>query len=129
MTIKAGTMVATKRKSMRMTQEELGAQLGRSRWWVARLESNGERGGAGGVHEVTPAMWSKIAAVLDLDLHELLVAADVPTGEWPIDANVSSINASVSLDGLSDEQAKLIIDLTNQLRKGNTHDKSGENPR
>lgn len=125
--LKLSEMVRLARRRTKMNQADLAEAVGRDRSWVVQLEK-GERYN-GNPFEVEPHMVLKLAAVLNIDPVEGLVAAGIDKSEWPDLSHMRSTNANVrtvDITTLSNSQAKLVEQLVKEFKDGNKQNESGK---
>ena len=122
-------LVRLERQRAGMNQAQLAKALGRDRSWVVQLERgrryNGNR------FKTEPDMLLKLAAVLNIDPVETLVAAGVDKSEWPDLSRMRSTSANVrtvDITALSNSQAKLVEQLVKEFKDGNKQNESGKHP-
>lgn len=122
-------LVRLERQRAGMNQAELAAALGRDRSWVVQLERG--RRYNGNPFETEPLMVMKLAAVLNIDPVEALVAAGIDKSQWPDLSHMRSTSANVrtvDITTLSNSQAKLVEQLVKEFKDGNKQNESGKSP-
>lgn len=111
-----GAFIRTARMAQEIKQSELGADLGRSRFWVMNLEKGEEN------VTVTPEQALAMAGILQLDPYKIMRLAGIPESRWPdvskIRSNTDSLNA-VDTTSLTPDQVALIENLVMELKIGN----------
>ena len=128
-TFELSELVRIARRRLKMNQADLAAAVGRDRSWVVQLEK-GERYN-GNPFEIDPHMTLRLAAVLDIDPVEALVAAGVDKSDWPNLSHIRSTSANVrtvDITTLSNSQAKLVEQLVKEFKDGNKQNESGKKP-
>lgn len=110
-------MVSAARARLGMSQEELAEVMGKSRFWVIRLEQGRQRSGVPFSLDVDLAM--KLSAVLDLNPASVLRAGRVPESHWPnlshIDSNDGSVK-SLDVSSLTAQQRDMIERVVNEFK-------------
>ena len=113
-------MVHTARTGLGMSQEELAETMGKSRFWVMRMERGLHRSGA--PFDLDGDMALKLASVLNLNPVSTLRAGRVPASRWPnmshIDSNDGSVK-SLDVSSLTSEQRDMIERVVNELKRLN----------
>lgn len=120
-------LVRLERQRAGMNQAELAAALGRDRSWVVQLERG--RRYNGNPFETEPLMVMKLAAVLNIDPVEALVASGIDKSQWPDLSHIRSTSANVrtvDITTLSNSQAKLVEQLVKEFKDGNKQNESGK---
>lgn len=120
-------LVRLERQRAGMNQAKLAEAMGRDRSWVVQLERgrryNGNR------FETEPEMVLKLAAVLNIDPVEALVASGIDKSQWPDLSHIRSKSANVrtvDITTLSNSQAKLVEQLVKEFKDGNKQNESGK---
>lgn len=120
-------LVRLERQRAGMNQAELAEALGRDRSWVVQLERG--RRYNGNPFETEPLMVMKLAAVLNIDPVDALVAARIDKSQWPDLSHIRSKSANVrtvDITTLSNSQAKLVEQLVKEFKDGNKQNESGK---
>lgn len=128
-TFKLSELVRIARRRAKMNQADLAEAIGRDRSWVVQLEKG--RRYNGNPFETEPLMVLKLAAVLNIDPVEALVAAGIDKSEWPDLSHMRSTSDSVrtvDITTLSNSQAKLVEQLVKEFKDGNKQNESGKQP-
>lgn len=113
-------MVSTARARLGMSQEELAEVMGKSRFWVIRLEQGRQRSGVPFSLDANQAM--KLSAVLDLNPATVLRAGRVPESRWPDLSHINSNDGSVKIldvSSLTAQQRDMIERVVNELKSLN----------
>lgn len=131
---KVGALIRQRRRAMGLTQEELAKEIGKSRKWLLQVE-RGLNYTTEKTTYLSPDMCVKLAAILDVDPVDMLLAADIPKGDWPNFSYIRSNSVkiqTVDITTLTPAQAKIIRDLADEFKALNldaerTHESSGSN--
>ncbi len=115
--LKLGNMVRKARLALGMTQQQLGAAMGKSRHWVGQLERGEwyERS----VFTLDGDTAVRLAVTLNLPPAEVLHAGRVPKDRWPDLSKIRSVNARVKfvdITTLTPHQQDIIESLVDEFK-------------
>lgn len=113
-----GNLVRTTRTTLGMTQEDLAAEVGKTRQWVIQVEKGIWNNGGKRV-SLTPENAIKLGLALGRDVQDFLLAGEVPIEKWPDLSHISSKTDKVRLidiTSLTPHQQALIESIVHELK-------------
>lgn len=115
-------LVRTSRALLGMTQEDLGAEVGKTRQWVIQVEKGVWNNGGTRV-TLSPENAIKLGLALGKDIRDVLLAGEVPPENWPDLSHISSNQSNlrlVDVTSLTPHQQALIESIVHELKTTRT---------